>query len=65
MSDPREKLPPGAIVNTEVVVFQYLDPSDEDCSLKYCVWYDGEVALSSVLGLLELAKRDLIDRSFA
>lgn len=60
MSDHR-KLPDGAIVNAEVTITGYLDP--EDGEMKYAVYCDADVSLSSVLGLLELAKLDLIERS--
>lgn len=52
-------VPAGAMVNAEVVVTQYFTP---DGRLANRVFYDGEVPLSQVLGLLELAKAQLIAR---
>lgn len=55
--DSRFVLPDGAIPNGEVAVLSYLDVDGELC---YAVWNDGLLPLSSYLGLLELAKNDLI-----
>lgn len=57
--DAREKLPEGAIVVSEVQAIGYIEP-DGTGEMKLCVWYDGEVPLTSALGMLDLAKRDLI-----
>lgn len=60
VDEARSKLPDGAIVNCEIVVHQYLAPdTGEMC---YSVFYDGEIPLSQCLGLLELAKIDLVNR---
>lgn len=56
----QRKVPEGAIVNAEVVVYQWLDP--DDGSFRWNCFFDGDVPLSSVLGLLDLAKLDLVHR---
>lgn len=47
------------MVSAEVVVTHYFTP---DGQLRRRCFYDGDVSLSTVLGLLELAKADLIAR---
>lgn len=58
----RLKLPEGAIVTAEVHVAGYLDP-EGDGTLKTVVFCEADVPLSSALGLLEIAKLDLIERT--
>jgi hypothetical protein len=53
------EVPDGSIVNAEIVVTQYFTP---DGFLQRRCFYDGAVPLSTVLGLLELAKADIIAR---
>lgn len=59
--DWSKRLPDGSIINAEVSICQYIDP--ETAVLKWAVFYDGEIPLSGVLGLLDLAKLDLINRT--
>lgn len=61
MSEVRDKLPPNAVINAEIQVCGYIDP-DPSKGLSYVTWANSDTSLSSALGLLELAKRDLIER---
>lgn len=51
-------IPDGALVNAHVEVVQYVDPGSSE--IRYTTRYFGDVPLSSFIGLLELAKLDLI-----
>lgn len=61
MSEVTDTLPPDAIVNAEIQICGYIDP-DGSGEMSYAVWSNCDTPLSSALGLLELAKRDLIER---
>lgn len=61
MSEVRDKLPPNAVINAEIQVCGYIDPEGEG-GMSYAIWADCDTPLSTSLGLLELAKRDLIER---
>lgn len=55
------QIPENAIVNCEIKILQWIDP--ETGGLRWQCFYDGEIPLSGVLGLLELAKLDMIQRT--
>lgn len=61
MSEVRDKLPPNAVINAEIQVCGYIDPHGEG-GMSYAIWANCDTPLSTSLGLLELAKRDLIER---
>jgi hypothetical protein len=56
------ELPPGAIHNCEVRVVQYVE---SDGKIAYDVKHAGICPLSTYIGLLELAKRAIIDQFYA
>jgi hypothetical protein len=53
-------LPEGAIANCAVIAVSYLDADGE---MRYGVETQGDVPVSTSIGLLELVKMDLRDRS--
>jgi hypothetical protein len=59
--DWTDKLPEGAIINAEVCVCQWIDP--QTGGIRWQCYFDGDVPLSSVLGLLDLAKLDMVHRT--
>jgi hypothetical protein len=61
MNDFRSKIPEDAIINAEVVVYQWIDA--ETGEFRWNCFYEGHLPLSSLLGLLDLAKLDLVHRS--
>lgn len=56
----RNDLPDGAIVTVEVEIVGYLDPTSGDTL--YGTRWSGDTTLSSALGLVEMAKHDLLVR---
>lgn len=52
-----DDIPADAIENAHVEVIQYLAP---DGAMRYTTRYRGDVPLSMFVGLLELAKLDII-----
>ena len=52
--------PEGAILNAHVRVFQYLDAEGE---MRFSVSHYGDAPLSTFVGLLEIGKLNLIQRS--
>ncbi len=50
-------IPDGAIATSVVEVVEYLD---EDCERAYGIRFNGSSSVATVLGLLELAKRNVI-----
>lgn len=61
MTDWNFKLPEGALLNCQIHVFQWID--GETGEFKWYVHHDSDLPLSSVLGLLELAKMEMINRT--
>jgi hypothetical protein len=57
--DEDANVPPGAVLVAEVTVSQYLRP---DGSLGLRTFYDGDLPLSSVLGLLAMGGIDIYGR---
>jgi hypothetical protein len=57
-----QDLPDGAILVARVEVFSYLDPAEPGETMRYSVNFEGDAPLTTLLGLLELAKFDLIGR---
>lgn len=57
--DEDPEVPEGAVQVAEVVVTQYLD---ETGAMKIRTFYDGEIPLSSVLGLLAMGGIQIYQR---
>jgi hypothetical protein len=56
-----DRLPDGSIINAEISVVQYL--AAETGIIVWNVFFDGDITLSTALGLLDLAKLDMINRT--